>query len=364
MKTLRYLLISGFILMTLGGSSIVFPEKAKAVNYNNLISDGEFTDWQAMDEAGIQWFLDTHGGSRIKTFRDAGKTAAKIIADAARTNGINPYVILATIQKEESIVEGNTNFDYRARWAMGYGVCDGCDSNDPSLQHYAGFFNQVSNGTWQLKRNYSYWATASSAYRVGSTVVIDGTNVHIDNRATSALYRYTPHLHGNENFVNIYSRYKTYRPPQSYDAKLISITPRANYRARPGQRLLMIAVFRNTGTATWTKNGANPMRLGNWGPQDRNSSFTGGNIRWEMIQPTVRRNAVGTFRIWVTVPNQTGTYVERFRPVMEGVTWLGPEVTFTINVGGTAIKSGTKGSATPIQTTQTPTLTPNSKLNR
>ena len=106
------------------------------------------------------------------------------------------------------------------------------------------------------------------------------------------------------------------------------------------------------------------MRLGNWGPQDRNSSFTGGNIRWEMIQPTVRRNAVGTFRIWVTVPNQTGTYVERFRPVMEGVTWLGPEVTFTINVGGTAIKSGTKGSATPIQTTQTPTLTPNSKLNR
>ena len=362
LKSFRYLLVSGLILMTLGGSSIVSPDKARAVNYNNLISDGDFTNWQTLDADGVQAFLNTKGGTRLRSFREGGRTAAQIIATAARANGINPFVILATIQKEESLIESNTNFDYRARWAMGYGVCDGCDSNDPALQRYAGFTKQVNDGTWQLKRNYSYWATASSSYRVSSTVVIDGTNVHIDNRATSALYRYTPHLHGNQNFVDIYNRYKTYRPPATYDAKLISQVPRANYTVRPGQRIMMLAVFRNTGTAVWSKTGANAMYLGNWGPQDRGSVFTNGaNLRWEMLQSRVGRNAVGTFRIWVTAPTQTGTYVEKFRPVMEGVTWLGPEITYTINVGGRAINSKTKGVTAPIQNTETQGLTPEQK---
>jgi len=361
LKIFRYVLVVSLISMTLGGSSIVWPKKARAFNANNLISDGEFIDTRTLDADGIQAFLNTKGGTRLRTFREGGKTAAQIIYNAARANGINPFVILATIQKEESLIESNTNFDYRVRWAMGYGVCDGCDSNDPSLQHYAGFTNQVTGGTWQLKRNYSYWATASSSYRIGSTVVIDDTNVHIDNRATSALYRYTPHLHGNESFVNIYNRYKNYRPPATYDAKLISQVPRANFSVRPGQRIMMLAVYRNTGTATWYKTGGNAMHLGNWGPQDRGSIFTdGANLRWEMLQAVAGRNGVGSFRIYFTAPQQTGVYVEKFRPVMEGITWLGPEITYTINVGGAAIKSGTKG----IPTTQSSTpkiLTPEEK---
>ena len=111
----------------------------------------------------------------------------------------------------------------------------------------------------------------------------------------------------------------------------------------------MQVVVRNTGTAVWYKNGSNPMHLGNWDPQDRTSNLIGGNARWEMVQSIVRKNGVGTFRIWVTAPQQEGVYVEKFRPVMEYVNWLGPEITFTINVSGSPIKTKLKGTNSPSQ---------------
>ena len=184
-------------------------------------------------------------------------------------------------------------------------------------------------------------------------MVIDGVAVHFDNRATSALFRYTPHLHGNENFVDIYNRYKTYRPPATYDARLLRQSPRANYTARPGQRIRMVVTYRNTGTATWLKTGSNPMSLGNSSPSDRRSAFTAGeNLRWQMSQSVVRRNGAGTFIIWFTAPSTPGTYTEKFRPVMEGVTWMGNEVTFNITVGGTPVntKSNSKSGSTPVKT--------------
>lgn len=358
-RFLCYTLVSVMALSVFAGANALNIKSASAVNYNNLISDTEFTDWQTMDEGGIQWFLDAHGASRIRTFRENGRTAAQIIYAAAHSNGINPYIILATIQKEESIIESNTNFDYRARWAMGYGVCDVCDSNDPAMQRYAGFTKQVSDATWQLKRNYSYWATASSSYRVGTTVSIDGTNVHIDNRATSALYRYTPHLHGNESFSNLYNRYKTYRPPATYEARLLSQVPRGNMTVRPGQRIYMLVVLRNTGTAVWTKTGNNAMHVGNWNSMDRNSAFTGNtNQRWEMIQPSARRNGVGTFRIWFTAPEQEGTYREVFKPVMENVGWFGPDIVYNFTVSGSRIQSNVKGGSTSGAPLPVPTATP------
>jgi hypothetical protein len=72
-----------------------------------------------------------------------------------------------------------------------------------------------------------------------------------------------------------------------------------------------------------------------------------------MVQSAVRRNGAATFMIWFTAPEQTGTYVEKFRPVMDGVTWLGPEVTFTFNVTGAPVTTnpkavkGVTSSATP-----------------
>ena len=121
MLKLQTLLVSVLIGLV-GLGTVSFPLKTKAIDYNNLISDGEFIDWRTLDADGVQSFLNTKGGTRLRNFREGGRTAAQIIAGAARAYGINPFVILSTIQKEESLVESNTNFDYRIRWVMGYGI--------------------------------------------------------------------------------------------------------------------------------------------------------------------------------------------------------------------------------------------------
>ncbi len=211
MKTSSFFAVGLSILLSLPVVLLTDLPRAKAAyDPGNLISDAEFTNSQALDAGGVQSFLNARGGTRLRTFSERGRTAAQIIADAARNNGINPIVILATIQKEESLVDSNINFDYRVNWAMGYGVCDSCSLDDPDVIKYRGFTNQIDNGTWQLKRNYSYWAANGSDYNVGSTMIIDDLAVRFSNRATSALYRYTPHLHGNENFYNIYNQYRVY----------------------------------------------------------------------------------------------------------------------------------------------------------
>ncbi len=349
-KNLNYLLIGALLVSGLTLADFGKINQAKAFDANNLMSDAEFIDYQTLDANGVQAFLNTRGGTRLRTFSEGGRTAAQIISSAATANRINPFVILATIQKEESLIDSNTNFDYRVTWAMGYGVCDSCSLDDPSVARYRGFTNQINYGAWQLKYNYLVWAANGSSWNVGKTMIIDGTAIRFANRATSSLYRYTPHLSGNGSFYDIYNRYKTYRAPASYDAKLIVQVPRANYTVRPGQRFMMLVSVRNTGTAVWTKAGGSPMRLGNYGPQDRGSAFTNGaNVRWEMLQSTVRRNGVGSFRIYFTAPQQTGVYVEKFRPVMEGITWLGPEITYTFNVTGSQINTKSK---TPTTTTQ------------
>ena len=369
-KTLTFLIV---VLMTV---LFIVPVRTSAgYNPGNLISDAEFINWRTLDANGVQQFLNIRGGTRLRTFSEGGLTAAQIIANAATANRINPLVILATIQKEESIVDSNYNFDYRVVWAMGYGVCDSCDINDPGVQKYRGFTNQINNGAWQLARNYSYWAVNGSAWHVGKTMVIDGTAVRFANRATSALYRYTPHLPGNQNFYTIYNQYKTFAYKWSSKTKvavdksalvanklkLIAAKNKGNQSGQgeatyntqyvtqvgrqavaPGQRQTLYVYLKNTGTTTWQNNGSNPVYLGNSSPQDRSSLFTGGNVRWRMLQSSVAPGKVGVFSIQVTAPGQTGTYVERFRPVMEGVTWFGDEVTFTFNVGAAVSKSKIK----------------------
>jgi len=329
------------LVLTLTSAAFMYFSETKTASAHdpqNLISDGEFLAWQTWDADGIQSFLNTKGGTRLRAFREGGLSAAQIIANAARIYGINPVVILSTIQKEESLVESNTNFDYRVRWAMGYGICDGCDSNDPALQKYAGFTNQVYSGTWQLKINYAVWAANGSCWNVGKTMMIDGQAIRFANRATSALYRYTPHLSGNESFNRIYNSYKTYVPPASYGARFI--TKVGPTYLRPGQRATYYAYFQNTGSAAWLKTGANPTHLGNTDPRDRESKLFGGNVRWNLLQPVIYRNMVGVFSITITAPQETGTYVEKLQPVMEQVTWIpGAEVTFNVQVGGPPVGS-------------------------
>ena len=115
----------------------------------------------------------------------------------------------------------------------------------------------------------------------------------------------------------------TYRA-QSYPSSMVA-----------GTTAIVWAEFNNTGTGHWMHGQTLP---GHPGPQDRSSPFcTSGN--WvscnrpsEVDQSDVAHGQVGRFTFILTAPATAGTYTEKFKLVREGVTWFGPEITWTITV--------------------------------
>jgi hypothetical protein len=118
-----------------------------------------------------------------------------MIADAAAAWSVSPKVILVTLQKEQSLVNGGRPSTYALDWAMGCGKMD-----SSTLYQYQGFGNQIWGGARALSRNRSNWHS-------GMSLNIDGAAVYPSNAATLTLYRYTPHFHGNTLFWKLFWRY-------------------------------------------------------------------------------------------------------------------------------------------------------------
>ena len=186
-------------------------------NPSNIISDLEFMSAGTMSEAQIQQFL-IQKNSYLKDYEETrsnlmgyperyqaqGKNAAHIIWWVANEYKLNPHVILATLQKEQSLITNSSLDQYGLDWAMGYGVLDDGD-RDYDKQ---GFSRQIDWGSWQLRWNMDNANTDCSKvapYCTNGYVTIDGQLIQLGNGATASLYRYTPHFHGNQNFYNIYT---------------------------------------------------------------------------------------------------------------------------------------------------------------
>lgn len=184
----------------------------------SVVSDDEFVDYNSLTIAKIQTFLDGKPGI-LKSFVDTdGRSAARIIFDAAQANRISPKVLIATIQKESSMIT-RTSFpsgqQYYLDWVMFYGWCDSCTTGSNK-----GFANQISSAAAAFRRyvdlinergfSISGWGPGiaksltclSSDYNNGRELCTPGTTIVITpaNAATSALYTYTPHPGGNYAF--------------------------------------------------------------------------------------------------------------------------------------------------------------------
>jgi len=189
------------------------------VDPNFLISDDDFFNSSTLDEAGIQQFLAAKGSYLAKwTDPLTQMKPAKIINYAAQDYGINPKVILATLQKEQSLIEhgGSRPSDDALSWAMGYAICDSCSKSDPALWDYKGFFNQVKYGTAIFGKYYREIlenGQTRSGFAPQKPRVVDGVTITPKNYATSMLYTYTPHLHGNENFSKIWTKWFSFSYP-------------------------------------------------------------------------------------------------------------------------------------------------------
>lgn len=178
------------------------------------------------------------------------RTAAELIWDASRQSGLNPQVILVKLQKEQSLITGHKD-DSRDRLqkvldkAMGFDCPDsgGCGNLFPGF-YYQLFGNFDSAGNRYLGAAKSLMksfnapegrgplidatglvngsAGETRTAKVGDTIIVpntqggfDGvpatTQVTLLNRATAALYRYTPHVfNGNYNFWRYFNEWFRY----------------------------------------------------------------------------------------------------------------------------------------------------------
>jgi carbohydrate-binding DOMON domain-containing protein len=164
-----------------------------------VISEAAFLAAGSMSAEGIQAFLNGQAGD-LKSYsgpdhNGATRTAAQMIAEAASAWGVSPKVIIATLQKEQSLISRAGASQYALDWAMGCGKAESY-----TISSYKGFGNQVWNGARVLMKNRAGW-------RAGAMLPIDGSAVYPTNAATYTLYRYTPHFAGATSFWRLYWRY-------------------------------------------------------------------------------------------------------------------------------------------------------------
>ena len=203
----------------------------------NIISDANFYDGAAMSTAQIQSFLSTQigtcaSGSCLNVGRfsmnsrgsdpmcgavtgGSNLSAAEMISRVALACGISPKVILVTLQKEQTLVSGSTARNpsaARLERAMGYACPDNVGGHcDPA---YAGVGNQVYWSAWQWKRygnpagtsNYFTWFNPGGVRQIQYNVPTScGTKpVSVQNKATAALYYYTPYTPNTAALSNLY----------------------------------------------------------------------------------------------------------------------------------------------------------------
>lgn len=203
-------------------------EAASLANWNagKIIDDAVFTNNNTMSPASIQSFLnskvpvcDTYGsqpseyggGTRaewgqanygqntftcLKDYRENGKSAAQIIYDTAQEFKINPQVLIVLLQKEQGLVTDTWPLNIQYRTATGYG----CPDTAPCDSQYFGLTNQLrwsgrmfraiinNSPTW-----YTPYVLGTNYIRYSPDTSCGGSNVTIQNRATQALYNYTPY---------------------------------------------------------------------------------------------------------------------------------------------------------------------------
>jgi hypothetical protein len=106
----------------------------------------------------------------------------------------------------------------------------------------------------------------------------------------------------------------------------------------PGEAQTITLTARNTGTATWTKNGTYPVKLGTWHP-GRNSATQ--HVNWPsqnrltgLSEDSVAPGEIGTFSFNVRAP-YGGEFFESLNLVAEGHKWFNdPGFLYYLNVRG------------------------------
>jgi len=199
------------VLLSLILVAIPLPSSGVAFNPNYIMSDDEMRDAYAMSFREIYDFLEQKGGLNKQFAADADdgllKGTAQLIDDAAKRYSINPKYVLVVLQKESGIVETAEPTEKQLDWAAGYALCDGCYKSSELAQKYKGFANQIDAAAGWMDWYMSNAPELTYLKQPRVTYTISNKDVTPANLATAGMYNYTPHLHGNKLFYNIWQRW-------------------------------------------------------------------------------------------------------------------------------------------------------------
>ncbi|MFD5224993.1 fibronectin type III domain-containing protein, partial [Microbacterium sp. NPDC058342] len=280
----------------------------------NIISDAVFTDKSTMTEAQIQSFFNSkvktcRGGSDkygpiicLKDFKtdsvnrpaDAyckgytgakGESAARIIHRVSQSCNINPRVLIVMLQKEQSLV----THTWPSAWRYDKALGQGCPDDAACNPKYVGFFHQIYGAARQMQLymegRYFTWYAPGKTWNIRYDVEVScgSAPVYVANKATSALYYYTPYQpnaaalkagygsaepcgsYGNRNFYNYFTdwfgstQYKAPSAPQSVSAKAGDARATVSWKApssNGGSAITKYTVTTQPGGKTVTTTGA------------------------------------------------------------------------------------------------------------
>ena len=223
-------MVFSFLVLRFKNEDEVSAADAGRFNAGYIISDFQMSDYGSMSEAEIQNFLSSKNSCSNTDYNyylqlagnpnytwhfenghficlsqerfgnndneigfQYGESAAHIIWQAAQDYRINPKVILVLLQKETGLITDPipNNGDYRK--ATGFG----CPDTAACSSQYYGFKNQVRNAValfrTVLDGGWTNYPVGDNYVQYNPNAACGGSVINIQNRATSALYRYTPY---------------------------------------------------------------------------------------------------------------------------------------------------------------------------
>ena len=207
-------------------SALTATEMLKSFDPSDIISDAVMFNPSTMSADAIQAFLNTKvpacraGYTCLRDYRQdttskaadpmcaaytgaKDESAATIVSRVAKACGVNPQVLLVTLQKEQSLITDAWPGARQFRSATGYG----CPDTAPCDSDYYGLFNQVYKAAWAFKRyttpkgtegagwtKYNWFPVGrASGVLFHPNAACGAQTITIKNKATAVLYYFTPY---------------------------------------------------------------------------------------------------------------------------------------------------------------------------